>query len=565
MKKLILIGFLSLLLAATAACGKDSPPPPDPDVTLSDTDETILGDDTGSETIPEPPDTTPVVSETLPSYNSPETLTETAESTETTPADTEEITTAEESTTAPETKAPITLPEPSDPSVPANICGVDVLNNMTRASGIASIVKNGSYIPVTPGGHDPYYYPFEQVTGGRYVAIRYRARNAENTSLQFYMGSSGISPVGEQGMLRTPVIADGAWHVAIFDTLPLIEAGIYDGSHVSFFRLDPLDCDYLLYVNGQPYYSGTDWARYPMPSGASIDIAYVGFMHTREAVELYESRPTHMVTHTQLKSHVDISADRGLSNATDYARLTVATAAEGYVTLLGTGEDAYVTAILPGTRDLTTTKLLAIKYRTTTAGIPGQVFVGSGSRWDGIGDNLTFNYIADGEWHLLLLDLSSVNDLTGDATFLRYDFFTVAKGRSIDIAYIAFFDSMTNAEIYDARLSTPEDGPSLLTTDKTTYRLGESVMVTARGEGREWVGLCRADSTIPIRWFYLGSVDGYVSVEPGTPFDLYGRANYTLGTDPSITPGVYTLYLLPANKTIESGAARARVEILITE
>ncbi len=561
MKKLILIGFLSLLLAATAACGKDSPPPPDPDITRTDTGETSPGDDTGNETVPEPPDTSPIVTETLPNYNRPETLPDNTDPATETTADG----TSEESVTTTETKASVTLPEPGDPSVPANICGVDVLNHMTRASGITSIVKNGSYITVTPGGDDPYYYPFEQVTGGRYVAIRYRARNAANTSIQFYMGSSGVSPVDEQSMLRAPVMADGAWHVAVFDTLPLIEAGVYDGSHVSFFRFDPLDCDYLLDANGQPYYSGTDWARYPMPSGASIDIAYIGFMHTREAVELYESRPTHMVTHAELKAHVDTSADRGLANATDYARFTTATAAEGYVTLLGTGEDAYVTAILPGTRDLTTTKLLAIKYRTTAAGIPGQVFVGSGDRWDGIGDNLTFHYIADGEWHLLLLDLSSVNDLTSDATFLRYDFFTAARGRSIDIAYIAFFDSMTSAEVYDGRLSTPEDGPSLLTTDKSTYRLGESVMVTARGEGREWVGLCRTDSTVPIRWFYLGAVDGYVSVESGTPFDLYGRANYTLGTDPSITPGTYTLYLLPADKTIESGAALARVDIRITE
>ena len=43
MKKLILIGFLSLLLAATAACGKDSPPPPDPDVTLSAEEREIGG------------------------------------------------------------------------------------------------------------------------------------------------------------------------------------------------------------------------------------------------------------------------------------------------------------------------------------------------------------------------------------------------------------------------------------------------------------------------------------------------------------------------------------------
>ncbi len=66
-------------------------------------------------------------------------------------------------------------------------------------------------------------------------------------------------------------------------------------------------------------------------------------------------------------------------------------------------------------------------------------------------------------------------------------------------------------------LPTGADEP-LLTTDKTTYRVGESIMVTATGSGADWVGLYLADEPydsnnggmVSIFWYYVAK-DGNTS------------------------------------------------------
>ncbi len=125
---------------------------------------------------------------------------------------------------------------------------------------------------------------------------------------------------------------------------------------------------------------------------------------------------------------------------------------DGYVTLSSiAGGDPYVTAINLNTTDGPTAKFLAIKYRTTV-NRDGQVFISSASGWTGQGDNATFSYTSDGEWHLAVIDLNAVTALSGAATFLRYDFFTGGEGESVDVAYIAFFNSEADAQAYDAAL-----------------------------------------------------------------------------------------------------------------
>ena len=277
MKKKILI-LLALLVAMTlvfVAC-KDDPQPPVDDTTVADqpTEEPTQGEEDPTEA----PDTDPETPE--PGTDEPDEPTTPAPETD-------------PETPAPETQAPETPePETADPMEPVNVFGAEDIqtvtggdpNNMTQDC----LTLEEGYIHVVPLGPDPYWYPFAGVDGARYVAIRYRT-DATGADMQLYMSSTGNGPQDDTTMIRQPVIADGEWHVIIFDTQSLIDANLYDGEYVSYFRFDPLEAGYKLDENGQPYKEESgQWARYSLPEGCMIDIAYIGFFHCEEAVAKYD-------------------------------------------------------------------------------------------------------------------------------------------------------------------------------------------------------------------------------------------------------------------------------------
>ncbi|MBQ7379276.1 MAG: leucine-rich repeat protein [Clostridia bacterium] len=133
--------------------------------------------------------------------------------------------------------------------------------------------------------------------------------------------------------------------------------------------------------------------------------------------------------------------------------------AEGkYVSILGAGSDIYFAAIPMNSR-VRVGRYLVIKYRTTED-CDGELYLGSGSAWTGVGDHVVLDYIPDGEWHLLIVDLKNVEAVASSYVlgYLRVDCFTDGTDRMIDIAYIASFSSIEAAEAYDAQLGY-EDVP----------------------------------------------------------------------------------------------------------
>ena len=265
MKKLLVL--LALLLALTmvfVAC-QNTEQPDDTTVADQPTEEPTQGEDPTAE----PTD--------------PEETTE-----EPTEAPTDEPDTPAPDTDEPETPEP----ETADPMEPVNVFDAEDIqtvtggdpNNMTQDC----LTLEDGYIHVVPIGPDPYWYPFAGVDGARYVAIRYRT-DATGADIQMYIGSTGGGPSDDSTMLRQPVVADSEWHVAIFDTQSLIDAGKYDGKYVSYFRFDALEAGYILDENGQPYKpDGVNYARYTLPEGCSIDVAYIGFFHNEEAIAKYD-------------------------------------------------------------------------------------------------------------------------------------------------------------------------------------------------------------------------------------------------------------------------------------
>ena len=274
MKKLLFIAILMLALVITAvACTGDKNPE---DTTIGDTTvetpteaPTAEPDDPTEAPTAEPDDPTeaPTVE--------PEDPTEAPTDKPETPTDKPEDPTEEQTT--------------ADPMEPVNVFDAEALNTLTGANEVESTEVVNGYLHVVPKGPDPYWYPFANVKGARYVVIRYRTADAVGADVQLYIGSHGTAPVDDGSMLRQPAIVDGEWHLAIFDTQSLIDAGIYNGQHVSFFRLDPIEAGYKLDENGQPYKpDGLAYARYELPEGCSVDVSYVAFFHSIEAAEAYE-------------------------------------------------------------------------------------------------------------------------------------------------------------------------------------------------------------------------------------------------------------------------------------
>ena len=99
---------------------------------------------------------------------------------------------------------------------------------------------------------------------------------------------------------------------------------------------------------------------------------------------------------------------------------------------------------------------MAVKYRTTTRNVGGEIFVGSvQTNPNGRSDRVTYKYTADGEWHIAVIDLRKAADYnadTGKVNYLRFDFLhsdgNLSGGASLDVEYIAFFDTVDEASVY---------------------------------------------------------------------------------------------------------------------
>ena len=115
---------------------------------------------------------------------------------------------------------------------------------------------------------------------------------------------------------------------------------------------------------------------------------------------------------------------------------------DGYVTVIDVGDGA------------TVANYLAISYRTNGT-LNGQMYMGSGERWNGQGDELKLEWIKDNEWHLLVIDLGSSSLTSVKDHLLNYCRLDMFENKTepyeyLDVEYIAFFDSAEKAEAYHA-------------------------------------------------------------------------------------------------------------------
>lgn len=143
--------------------------------------------------------------------------------------------------------------------------------------------------------------------------------------------------------------------------------------------------------------------------------------------------------------------------------------------------------------------------------------------------------------------------------------YTRAWGTAFDAdAPISIPDYVPNA-----RNNTEDDliipeGAALLATDKTTYAQGEPIMVTAYGNGTDWVGIARKGETAPLRWWYLVPTIEHLHAAYGKAFDAAHLPANQNGTV-ALTPGEYVMILVEDGKAMSDGEFAATVEITVTD
>jgi hypothetical protein len=232
---------------------------------------------------------------------------------------------------------------------------------------------------------------------------------------------------------------------------------------------------------------------------------------------------------------------------------------------------------------------MAVKYRTTAGNAGCEVYAGSvQTAPNGRFDRVTYRYTADGEWHIAVIDLRKAADYdadTGKVNYLRFDFLHSESGlgstATIDVEYIAFFDTVDEAAVYLHTLPAEKatftatfvvDGKPLY---KVEFREGdttleEPVVPMLPGMIGAWEPYTLGNADITVNAVYtpasesnvpdvppLPSEDGSEEPETGIPADSSDPTDPADTAEPpkkgcrsSLSVGLTTLILLAAALTL---------------
>ena len=249
---------------------------------------------------------------------------------------------------------------------------------------------------------------------------------------------------------------------------------------------------------------------------------------------------------------------------------------DGFVHFIPTGGDPNFMLF----HNQTGSRYAVIKYRTEyQANI--QIFLGStgaGPSDDTVMMEQALN--PDGQWHLAIFDTNvlverGVYDGT-TAAYLRLDVMEsgyvldengdpakdesgawlklpLPEGSTIDIAYFAFFET-------EEKINKFEYAP--VVTDKTVYNVGEPIMITATGAGKDWVGIAAADATETLRWWYVADVGEGVAINALDNAAIQAGTGDAIGNLPA---GDYYVVWVPNDQAMNGAAGLCRYPITIVD
>ena len=331
---------------------------------------------------------------------------------------------------------------------------------------------------------DPYlnYIGGTSTKVGRWLLVKYN-NHSVIPRMQLYM-AQGAGITSDNNMIEFPIAANGSgWTYVIVD---MATNQFYDKENqtVQHFRFDPLEA--------------RNWSggSYQFTGEEAIDVAYImgfttkaGLMGYLEANELHDVTKTAVLQESQVtmagdkatytdengvtwdvtknedgtysytyeKKDVRVPCDTTPKLLLAGSRLKVdANSATlemdpltGITTINVTGGDPNATYF---NESKTAARYMAIRYRTSVQDNM-EVFLSSSDAAPAAGQSFKRELAADGAWHTDIIDLSTVgvstlNTDTYELKFLRVDFFDAASSGTMELEFIAFFDSEDAAYQY---------------------------------------------------------------------------------------------------------------------
>ncbi len=356
-------------------------------------------------------------------------------------------------------------------------------NPVNRCGVALSELGYVTFTATTSG--DPYlqYIGGTATKVGRWLLVKYN-NHSVIPRMQLYMAqAAGIT--SDNNMIEFPIAANGSgWTYAIVD---MATNQFYDKENqtVQHFRFDPLEA--------------RNWSggSYQFTGEESIDVAYImgfttraGLMGYLEANELHDVTKTAVLKESQVtmngdkatytdengvtwdvtknedgtysytfeKKDVRIPCDTTPKMILDGSRLTIGNvnaatlemdSATGITTVNVTGADPYATFF---SESRTAGRYMAFRYKTTVQD-KTEFFLSSTEAGPTGGQSFMRELNADGAWHTDIVDLSTMgvstlNTETYELKFLRVDFFDGASSGTMELEFIAFFDSEDAAYQY---------------------------------------------------------------------------------------------------------------------
>ena len=412
--------------------------------------------------------------------------------------------------------------EDYDPDAPVNVFDAEEIKGAIDTSNTrvesAVLSEDGSYVTITAqtGSVDAYSYIFtSKRETGRYMVIKYRTTSAGFYML-LWMNSKAYTAGGNKKAIEN-IPADGKWQYTVID-LATTFGDAYNGQYLSHFRFD------FIHMGGDK----------PAPAGTKLDVGYIAFFDSMEALDAYvendKAIEAEKLEEANFSAEEIAEAAKGANNKNVGSALLSEN--KQFVTITakqGGSADAY---ILLSATPMKANKCVAIKYRTSDSGYWTEFFMDSINTQASSGSNFTFYLEADGEWHILVID---VVEKLGESKFdgevvnyIRFDFVNrngneTISNWSMDIAAIGFYASEEEAiaalsgEITDSKPQKPVSNDPVFIMDANYIK----EKVDAKNSGVE---SCT-----------LSSDGSYVTVDPT---DTAGEAtSYMFTTD--VTVGRY--------------------------
>lgn len=123
-------------------------------------------------------------------------------------------------------------------------------------------------------------------------------------------------------------------------------------------------------------------------------------------------------------------------------------------------------------------------------------------------------------------------------------------------------ESETEATTSGSSRPTPNNSKKRMVAYKNRFDEGEPILVTAYGEGQDWIGIYSVRGTEPVRWWYLSDIEGYESVEAGKEFNMLTQTANING-EGELPAGDYIIFLVGEGQDVAKDEYIQYLEISI--